>query len=332
MQGLPQRKTLEDVDLKSIVDTFETPSGGRYHLPRMAFIGLFRHLSMTSQRHVCKHVGFEYYPNIEMATSDQSEMSVLTTKWNGITKKFTKLIVLGECYDRMPGWELEYLLSKKYKGDDFPAFQEYKIPTIMESELWRLHRDYPNIGNNTVWEDKDLIIQIHKDAKLPIRDPLFAKLKKTNESLHFGYNCKYLAPQKGKCERIAKARLNDHTLTDTLWVDLNRAVLYSNLLGFDLLEEVETKNIPLKLRGAKKDGKAVMFKIEAAYNFDECYLTNDGGSCIHFEPHDGKKIGYLMEDHSIENHPNYDKYETTDNEREGIRVRALDLLNRRTDP
>ena len=75
-----------------------------------------------------------------------------------------------------------------------------------------------------------------------------------------------------------------------------------------------------------------MFKIEAAYNFDGCYLTNDGGSCIYFEPHDEKKIGYLMEDHSIENHPNYDKYETTDNEREGIRVRALDLLNRRTDP
>ena len=78
-------------------------------------------MAMTSQRSVCKHLGFEYYPDIEMGTTDQSKMHILTTKWNDITKTYTKLVVLGEGFTDMPDWRWRYALFKRYKKDTLPA-------------------------------------------------------------------------------------------------------------------------------------------------------------------------------------------------------------------
>lgn len=155
MIQLPPLKTFEEINFQNIIDSFEQSSPQkRYKLPRIAFIGYFRHLSMTSQRDICKHLGFEYYKNIELATTDKAKMNILVTKWNDITKGFTRLIVIGKSYDKMPEWQFKMLLYKQYKNDSSPIVLKYNIPCIMEEELWKIHQDYPNINNNKRWDSK----------------------------------------------------------------------------------------------------------------------------------------------------------------------------------
>lgn len=167
MIQLPLLKTFEEINFQGIIDEFKQPLKGEYKLPRIAFIGYFRHLSMTTQRDICKYLSFEYYKNIEMATTDKGKMSILVTKWNDITKGFTRLIVIGKSYYKMPEWQFKMLLYKQYKKDsssinskyDIPCRMEsivfkYNIPCIMEEELWKIHQDYPDINNNKRWDSK----------------------------------------------------------------------------------------------------------------------------------------------------------------------------------
>jgi hypothetical protein len=156
MIQLPPLKKLEEIDFNKIIKDFDLFIKGKntkFKLPRITFIGNFRFLSMTDQRHICNCLGFEYYQNIQMATDNENEMQSLSSKWSDITKSHTRLVVIGMRYSNLHDWRVEMSLFKKYKKDPAPLIYENKIPCIMEEELWKLHVDYPKISNNTVWKD-----------------------------------------------------------------------------------------------------------------------------------------------------------------------------------
>ncbi len=156
MKKLPPLKTIGEIDFQQIINDHRPPEHGKYRLPRISFIGYFRHLSMTSQRDICKHLGFEYYHQIPMATHNTELMQLMQTKWSDITKTHTKLVVIGNAYENTPYGDFEIPLYKKYKKDSMPAIYQYNIPAILEEELWKLHVSYPNINNSLQWESKYL--------------------------------------------------------------------------------------------------------------------------------------------------------------------------------
>ena len=127
--------------------------------------------------------------------------------------------------------------------------------------------------------------------------------------------------------------LNREDLTEELWVDLNKAIMYSKLLGFDLIKKVENDEIKVKANKIKKQTdvnnkgkKALMFLIKAAYDDDYCYLSDTGGTCVFFKPHSAQKIRCMMDISSIKNHPNFSRFETTKKEKENIRETLLKMI------
>lgn len=151
---------IEEVDLAGIVSGFKSTRKG-YSLPRIAFIGLFRFLSQSDQRHIAKNLGFEYYDGIHFGTTADEQIQILATKWPKIFSGYTRLIVLGDATvigwdDGIPEMDRESgrHFFRAYKKSLLPIYAEYKIPVIMESELIKLHSEYPDINNNTIWRDE----------------------------------------------------------------------------------------------------------------------------------------------------------------------------------
>lgn len=147
-----QMKTFDEVDFAGIVMKFQSSLKSKFNLPRIAFIGNFRHLSMTDQRQISKHIGFEFYEEIPFGTTDQGDMQQLTGKWSDITKEFTKIVVIGNCYQSMDESRFKSLLCKTYKKSTIPIIIEEKIPVMMEDQLWKIHLNYPHISNSTMFE------------------------------------------------------------------------------------------------------------------------------------------------------------------------------------
>ncbi len=152
---------IEDIDFQKIISGFSVKRKSDYDLPRIAFIGYFDSLSMGCQRHIAKNLGFEYYSGIPFAVSSEVQLQILTTKWSEIFREFTRLIVIGN--RTFTGWdngipvtEPEFCgkLFRTYKKSDLPIYAEFNIPIIMESELIKLHSEYPNIDNSTKWCDE----------------------------------------------------------------------------------------------------------------------------------------------------------------------------------
>ncbi|PPK72649.1 hypothetical protein B0F88_10382 [Methylobacter tundripaludum] len=153
-------RSIDDIDFKSIKHSFKPRAKG-FQLPRIAFLGLYSHLSMTDQRHICKALGFEYIPEIKFGITDEDAMNKLTAKWRDITKEYTKLIVIGNASDE----DITELLYKRYidltipkdpqieqrPRRPLPIFIEHKIPILFESELIKTHPDYPLLSNSTSW-------------------------------------------------------------------------------------------------------------------------------------------------------------------------------------
>lgn len=157
MKKLPPLIKLEDFDFIKITKIFKVPKGRLYQLPRIAFIGYFRKLSITCQRDICKFLGFEYFKEIPLAAYESGQLQIISTKWGDITKAYTKLVIIGNAFEDAPYGEFEVLLDKKYKNDKLPAIYEYNIPLMMEEELWKLHVDYPNVSNSSRWEPEYMI-------------------------------------------------------------------------------------------------------------------------------------------------------------------------------
>ena len=169
---------IEDINFQAIKAGFSVKGKSQYVLPRIAFIGYYDCLSMGDQRHIAKNLGFEYYEGIKFAILSDVQMQVLTTKWPDIFANHTRLIVLGDhSFEKTtPGndsgppqllKEFEYFLFRAYQREKsvLPIFAESNIPIIMESELIKLHPDYPNINNSTVWADKQMELRDHQGQR-----------------------------------------------------------------------------------------------------------------------------------------------------------------------
>ncbi len=157
-------QALSSINLTRILAGFPAKSDKGYSLPRIAFIGLFQFLSLSDQRHIAKHLGFEAYNDISFGETSGKSLQILVGKWSEIFKGFTRLIVLGDVFvqgmddvgdtgcpvkiDRGVAWHL----FRAYKDSNQPIFVENQIPVIPETELLRLHPDYPAINNSTRWD------------------------------------------------------------------------------------------------------------------------------------------------------------------------------------
>ena len=145
MLKFPPFKDLDEIDFQGIVDSFEPPGKSKYKLPRIVFIGYFRRLSMASQRDICRHLGFESYGSVEpLIVNDEKRQPMVSANWSDINIPYTKLVVGGNDYSRMPEWEFKVSFYKKGKNNDQPLIFKHDIRVMMEEELWRLHRDYPD--------------------------------------------------------------------------------------------------------------------------------------------------------------------------------------------
>ncbi len=143
--------------LEKIIESFSPSESAsdikkdRNQLPQIVFLGNFRYLSLSDQRHVCKSLGFEYYKNIPFGVANDNQMLNLAYKWAFISD-YTKLIVVGDAYDFQ---KIKKDLYKKYLDDiktfGPPIFEKNKIPIIIESEFIKLHKEYPNITNSSIW-------------------------------------------------------------------------------------------------------------------------------------------------------------------------------------
>ena len=153
-------RKIEDIDLPASMSAFSVNIKSEYSLPRIAFIGYFSRLCMSDQRYIAKSLGFECYQGIKFGNTSEESLQVLVGKWSAIFKKYTRLIVLGDktitgWNDGIPEMEREFgwSLFRSYQKQTLPIFAENNIPIIMESELLKLHPDFPNINNSTCWED-----------------------------------------------------------------------------------------------------------------------------------------------------------------------------------
>jgi hypothetical protein len=143
---------IEKVDLLKIVREFKKPFKGKWDFPRVNFLGNFKYLSMTDQRHICKSLGFEYYKETPFVVAKEDQMFAISMIWTHIHPEYTKLIVIGDTYKFYDIKQQLYLKHiKEVKGRGLPLFQKYNIPLIMESEFIKLHKDYPGITMGTLW-------------------------------------------------------------------------------------------------------------------------------------------------------------------------------------
>ena len=154
--AVPLVVTLDQIGFKSIVADFKPPAKSHLRLPRIAFFGLFYFLSMSDQRHVCKNLGFEYFEQFGFGTQNETEAETLSNQLSTITGRYTKLIVLG---NKIPSAQFNFQkeLYKKLEKQGHPEFIRHQIPIIFESEIVKIHPDYPDIDKKTRWNNLGMI-------------------------------------------------------------------------------------------------------------------------------------------------------------------------------
>ncbi len=160
--GLIERQILEE-------KKFEEKQLNEYKLPRIVFLGNFKFLSLTDQRYLCAGLGFEGFDNLVSLVSEtdnnneDDRSGSLLNMWRDIKKDFTKLVVIGDAATKDTATKnIKAALDRKYENDkkyDKPTIiEKYKIPVITESELIKIHPDYPKINKSTLWKNKNLIV------------------------------------------------------------------------------------------------------------------------------------------------------------------------------
>lgn len=149
---LPPLCEIEKINFQKIVSDFDKKKND-YNLPRIVFLGKFKFLSLTDQRYLCAALGFEDFQNlvslVSLTDTKDDKTGSLLNMWRDIKKDYTKLIVIGNAATR----DIKSSLYRKYKKDDDSIMEKYKIPVIMESELIKIHPDYPNINKSTLWKN-----------------------------------------------------------------------------------------------------------------------------------------------------------------------------------
>jgi hypothetical protein len=132
--ALPPLQTLSLDELRAIAVNFIPPTANSIK-PKAAFFGYCRYLSMSDKEHISTQLGFEYAEAIT-TTEDQSD--------------YARLVVIGDAYDD----SIFDGLYHSYKSKDGrPTIIENSVPVIMESELVKIHPNYPNINKSTSWKN-----------------------------------------------------------------------------------------------------------------------------------------------------------------------------------
>ena len=136
---------------------------------------------------------------------------------------------------------------------------------------------------------------------------------------HFGYNCKNYLPTLGKC-RVMIARYNKRAdLLSDKWLGARDFLLYTDCSPQELMDQVERGEVQTrkveKPKNPERDGYW-RFLTLCSWDWDGCALSNAGGMCYSFEPHDGEKITCLMElRHLGAEHPNLERVPSDDDVR-----------------
>lgn len=137
---------------------------------------------------------------------------------------------------------------------------------------------------------------------------------------HFGYNCKHWVPMPGgkkgisplgmgKC-RVLVARYNERAdlLADKPKLTTRAILAYTQWPPRELIARVERGEVE-----ATKVDKPVhphsdgywRFRLRCSWDWDDCALSETGGCCTMFEPHNGAMIAYLVDLRDLdEEHPN----------------------------
>lgn len=118
---------------------------------------------------------------------------------------------------------------------------------------------------------------------------------------HFGYNCKNYLPTLSKCRVLIDLYMTRADLVSGKWLSTQDLLVYLNSSHEELVEQISKGDIKTRL---KKDGSA-MFQVSSSWAWDDCPLARTGGTCLHFESHDGEKIRCIMDLDDLEaRHPN----------------------------
>ncbi len=123
----------------------------------------------------------------------------------------------------------------------------------------------------------------------------------------FGYNCKYFLPTIGKCRILIDNYMIREDLSENKWLYLQDLLVYLNISEKELIKRIVDKEIKYKMLKDPKVKFKFMFQITSAWQWDDCPLTNNGGQCIYFEEHGGKKISCLSEQRNTKNKHYNDK-------------------------
>jgi len=127
-------------------------------------------------------------------------------------------------------------------------------------------------------------------------------LKGDGMGWHFGYNCRHWVPTLGKC-RVMIARDNKRAdLLADKWLKTREMLVYAEWSPQELFDRVKTGEVEATY--VKKDS-SWKFRTRCSWAWDNCALSNTGGQCFCFEPHDGEEIACLADLRDLDaEHPN----------------------------
>ncbi len=131
----------------------------------------------------------------------------------------------------------------------------------------------------------------------------------------FGYNCKNYLPSLKKCRVLIDDYRKQPDLVEKKLLSAQDLLIYLNITKDELIGQINRGEI----KSTSQSGKAT-FRIPSAWQWDDCPLSNAGGQCFYFEPHEGKKISCLVELKDLEaEHPNLKNVPSEDD------IKAVDL-------
>lgn len=140
---------------------------------------------------------------------------------------------------------------------------------------------------------------------------------------HFGHNCRHYLPSLKKCRVLIDNYRRRPDLAEMKQLSARDLLTYLGLSHEEVMGQISTGEIEVKLQ---KTGR-VLFQVASAWRWDACPLVEDGGQCLYYAPHDGKKISCLMDFRdSGYDHPNR-KNLPSEEQIESLERRAVEAAN-----
>lgn len=133
---------------------------------------------------------------------------------------------------------------------------------------------------------------------------------------HFGYNCTHFVPTLAKCSVLIDRYNQRADLLADKWLNTREVLVYTGWPRQELMDQVKKGEVQTKIvekpKNPETDGYW-RFLTRCSWDWDNCALSDTGGQCFFFEPHDGEKITCLMDlRHWDAEHPNMANVPTDD--------------------